>query len=41
MLGHGSYGRVVLARDHARPVTDKYQEVAIKILHNESRTLVT
>jgi len=39
VLGHGSYGRVVLARDHARPVTDKYQEVAIKILHNESRTV--
>jgi len=39
VLGHGSYGRVVLARDHARPVTDKYHEVAIKIMHNESRTV--
>jgi len=35
ILGSGSYGRVIFARDHSRHSDDVNHEVALKILHNE------
>ena len=36
-LGRGSFGEVVQALDHAVPEQHQYSQVAIKIMHNDTR----